>query len=75
MQYSSIETDVLYAVGSTIVDIKLIANTNKVGWRTTINTANLCDSEGMLTLDSTGSILIVSAHGKNYFMHMCGYHE
>ena len=28
-----------------------------------------------MTLDGAGSTLIVGAHGKNYFIEMCGYHE
>ena len=46
-----------------------------MGWRTTINVANLCDDVGMLALEGTDSILIVSAHGKSYFMQKCGYHQ
>ena len=65
----------VYAVGSTIVSIKLVADASNVGWRTTINSANLCDEMGMLTLDGTDSMLVVGSHGKNYFIEMCGYHE
>ena len=64
-----------YAVGSTIVNIKLIADASNVGWRTSVNSANLCDSEGMLTLSGTNSKLVVGAHGKNYYTDVCGYHE
>lgn len=75
LRHSPTETDVFYAVGSTIVSIKLVADASNVGWRTTINSANLCDGVGMLTLASTASTLVVGAHGKNYFTTVCGYHE
>ena len=75
LHHSETETDVLYAVGSTIVDIKLVADASNVAWRTSINVANLCDEMGMLTVSSTDSVLVVGAHGKNYFVQMCGYHE
>ena len=65
----------MYAVGSTIIEIKLVADKSNVGWRSTINVANLCDDVGLLSLDGTDSILIVSAHGKSYFMQKCGYHQ
>ena len=75
LHHSATETDVMYAVGSTIVEVKLVADASNVAWRTTINIANLCDDVGMLRLDGTDSILVVSAHGKSYFLHKCGYHQ
>ena len=75
LHHSKTETNVMYAVGSTIVEITLVADQSNVGWRTTINVANLCDDVGMLALEGTDSILIVSAHGKSYFMQKCGYHQ
>ena len=74
LHHSPTETDVMYAVGSTIVEVKLVADASNVAWRTTINVANLCDDVGMLSLDGTDSILVVSAHGRSYFMQRCGYH-
>ena len=65
----------MYAVGSTIVEIKLVADSSNVAWRTTINIDNLCDDVGMLALEGTDSILIASAHGKSYFIQKCGYHQ
>lgn len=75
LHHSETETDVMYAVGSTIVEIKLVADKSNVGWRSIINVANLCDDVGLLSLDGTDSILIVSAHGKSYYMQRCGYHQ
>ena len=68
LHHSATETDVLYAVGSTIIDIKVVADSSNIGWRTTINAANLCDTVGMLTVGGTNSTLVVGAHGRNYFV-------
>jgi len=75
LHHSPTESDVLYSVGSTIIGIKIIADASNVGWRTSINVANLCDEVGMLKLGGTKEKLVVAAHNKNYWITMCGHHQ
>ena len=76
IRHSAVESDVFYAVGSTIVTIKLIADNTNVSWRTWINVFNTCKiPTDRLSLSISGSYLLALQDGVQYKGALCSFRE